>query len=291
MVGDIAHGRDSLRTRFRLWRHQQRSNRANIQYHYDVSDEFYRLWLDSRFVYSCAYFRNADDTLDDAQAQKLDHICRKLRLAPGERFPTRARGATVVLAAQHTCEATGITLSRTSRARAQEMQGAGAGPGDVRLLDYPICRRRLSTRSQRRHFRTVGVGVPKSFARSPRADARRFVRILVTHNVLGAHASAGSRFRREYVFPAAGCPTSRRRRRQASRVSNVAPRRERALREDSVAWTEPRGYADSRGRSSARRSSVLSRVPGGVGARVRPAWLSLWQLSPGSRLPDAGAPR
>src|SRR4029453_2621847 len=79
MVGEITHGPDSLHTRWRLWRHQHRSNRANIRYHYDVSNAFYRLWLDARLVYSCAYFRADGDTLDEAQVAKLDHICRKLR--------------------------------------------------------------------------------------------------------------------------------------------------------------------------------------------------------------------
>ena len=61
MVGEIAHGRDSLTTRWRIWRHQRRSNRANIGYHYDVSNAFYRLWLDPQLVYSCAYFTAEDD--------------------------------------------------------------------------------------------------------------------------------------------------------------------------------------------------------------------------------------
>src|ERR1700694_5277517 len=57
-----------------------------IRYHYDVSNEFYALWLDREMVYSCAYFKTGDEDIDTAQAQKLDHICRKLRLAPGEKF-------------------------------------------------------------------------------------------------------------------------------------------------------------------------------------------------------------
>ena len=75
--GDRAWTR-SARARLRIFLHQHRSNRRNIQHHYDVSDAFYRLWLDSRMVYSCAYFRTDGDTLDDAQAAKLDHVCRKL---------------------------------------------------------------------------------------------------------------------------------------------------------------------------------------------------------------------
>ena len=62
------------------------TNRTNVAYHYDVSNDFYELFLDPEMVYTCAYF--ADDHMDlaRAQADKLDMICRKLRLQPGERF-------------------------------------------------------------------------------------------------------------------------------------------------------------------------------------------------------------
>ena len=58
----------------------------NIRFHYDRSNEFYKLFLDSQMVYSCAYFDRPGATLDQAQAAKLDHICRKLLLQPGDRF-------------------------------------------------------------------------------------------------------------------------------------------------------------------------------------------------------------
>lgn len=61
-------------------------DRHAVTFHYDVSNDFYRLWLDRRMVYSCAYFQSPDDALDAAQEQKLDYICRKLRLRPGQRF-------------------------------------------------------------------------------------------------------------------------------------------------------------------------------------------------------------
>jgi cyclopropane-fatty-acyl-phospholipid synthase len=57
-----------------------------IRFHYDVSNDFYALFLDSEMVYSCGYFPTPDSSLDDAQATKLDRICRKLRLQPGDRF-------------------------------------------------------------------------------------------------------------------------------------------------------------------------------------------------------------
>jgi len=115
MVGDVAHGASSTRGRVLSFVHHRRGNRRNIAHHYDVSNAFYRMWLDRRMVYSCAYFRTPDDSLDDAQAQKLDHICRKLRLAPGERFLDIGCGwgALIFWAAEHYgVRATGITLSR-----------------------------------------------------------------------------------------------------------------------------------------------------------------------------------
>jgi cyclopropane-fatty-acyl-phospholipid synthase len=61
------------------------SARRNVRHHYDVGNDFYRLWLDDQMIYTCAYFREAATSLDDAQRDKLDLICRKLRLRAGER--------------------------------------------------------------------------------------------------------------------------------------------------------------------------------------------------------------
>src|SRR5208282_6835858 len=72
LVGSVSHGRDRLAARARAWLNRQRGNQANIQHHYDVSNAFYRLWLDERMVYSCAHFRSEADSLDQAQSQKLD---------------------------------------------------------------------------------------------------------------------------------------------------------------------------------------------------------------------------
>ncbi|MDX1605036.1 MAG: cyclopropane-fatty-acyl-phospholipid synthase family protein [Candidatus Competibacterales bacterium] len=58
--------------------------RDNIYHHYDIGNDFYRLWLDERMVYTCAYFRSPEVDLEQAQVDKLDHVCRKLRLQPGE---------------------------------------------------------------------------------------------------------------------------------------------------------------------------------------------------------------
>ena len=67
-------------------RHSRERDRAAITYHYDVGNEFYALWLDRRMVYSCAYFPTGAEDLDTAQERKFEHMCRKLRLQPGERL-------------------------------------------------------------------------------------------------------------------------------------------------------------------------------------------------------------
>ncbi len=66
--------------------HSRRRDSEAVTHHYDVSNDFYRLWLDQRMVYSCGYFTAESDDLEKAQEGKLDYICRKLRLRPGERL-------------------------------------------------------------------------------------------------------------------------------------------------------------------------------------------------------------
>jgi cyclopropane-fatty-acyl-phospholipid synthase len=95
-------------------RHSRATDRAAIAFHYDVSNTFYGLWLDDERVYSYAYFENDDDTLEQAQRNKLDHICRKLRLQPGERLLDIGCGwgSLVCWAAKrYGVQAHGITLS------------------------------------------------------------------------------------------------------------------------------------------------------------------------------------
>ncbi len=101
----------------------ERENKSNIQYHYDVSNAFYTLFLDPEMVYSCAYFTDWKNDIAQAQRDKLEMICRKLRLKAGERFLDIGCGwgALVCHAAQHHgVKAHGVTLSQTQFDLAQE---------------------------------------------------------------------------------------------------------------------------------------------------------------------------
>jgi cyclopropane-fatty-acyl-phospholipid synthase len=109
-------------------RHSRARDAAAVRYHYDVSNEFYRLWLDRHMVYSCAYFMTGAEDLDTAQEQKLDHLCRKLRLAPGERLLDIGcgwGGLLIWAAAHYGISGVGVTLSRPQAELARER---AAGP-------------------------------------------------------------------------------------------------------------------------------------------------------------------
>jgi cyclopropane-fatty-acyl-phospholipid synthase len=122
-------------------RHAKPVDAKQIQFHYDVSDDFYALWLDPRRLYSCAYYREAGMTLAQAQEAKLDHICRKLMLRQGDRFLDIGAGwgGLLMWAAQnYGVQAHGITLSRNQHAHVNRLIETNGLRGRVtmELLDY-----------------------------------------------------------------------------------------------------------------------------------------------------------
>lgn len=121
--------------------HTLERDAQQVQFHYDLSDDFYALWLDPLRVYSCAYFRSPATSLAQAQEAKLDHICRKLNLQPGERFLDIGCGwgGLIFWAAKHYgVHAKGVTLSRNqynhihAKIQAQGLQSQV----HVELCDY-----------------------------------------------------------------------------------------------------------------------------------------------------------
>jgi cyclopropane-fatty-acyl-phospholipid synthase len=99
------------------------ANKDNVQYHYDVSNEFYALFLDPELVYTCAYFHDWSDDLATAQRNKLDMSCRRLRLQPGETLLDIGCGwgAFICHAAQHYgVRAHGVTLAQKQYDYAKE---------------------------------------------------------------------------------------------------------------------------------------------------------------------------
>lgn len=137
-VGGLLRWVQRLRS---MWRHTLERDARQIEFHYDLSDDFYALWLDPRRVYSCAYYRTPDMGLAEAQEAKLDHICRKLRLQPGERFIDIGAGWGGLLlwaAENYGVDAMGVTLSRNQHAYVNQLIKEKGLEGRVRmeLLDY-----------------------------------------------------------------------------------------------------------------------------------------------------------
>jgi cyclopropane-fatty-acyl-phospholipid synthase len=307
MVGDVANARNGARARLLSLVHRRRANRRNIAHHYDVSNAFYRLWLDSRMVYSCAYFHAPDDSLDDAQAQKLDHICRKLRLAKGERFLDIGCGwgALIFWAAEnYGVDATGITLSRNQFEHVRE-QIAARGLADrvrVELRDYE------DLPDVEAFEKIASVGMFEHVG--PRNYDRYFGKIRrilvpggfvlnhgITHNAL-ARRSLGSgigEFVEEYVFPGGELA-------HASRVIEglAAQGLEvvdgEALREHYAKtlwhWVDRlESHADTaRAEVGEEKYRIWRIYMAGSAHAFDRGWLSLWQLLAGKPLADGRLP-
>lgn len=125
----------------RAARGRRHNDRWAISSHYDVSNDFYRLWLDPELVYSCAYFRDESQSLADAQKDKLDHILRKLRIKPGQTLLDVGCGwgALARMAARrYGARAHGITLSEEQyRYALEKIEEEGlSGMVRVDLMDY-----------------------------------------------------------------------------------------------------------------------------------------------------------
>lgn len=191
--------------------HSKDASRDPVAYHYDVSNAFYRLWLDEQMVYSCAYFEDTKESLEQAQCNKLEHLCRKLRLRPGERLLDIGCGwgALICWAAQHHgVQAHGITLSREQYDHAREMiQNKGLQDRvTLELRDY----RELEGEARFEKIVSVGMfehvglkNLPLYFAVTHRllTPGGLFLNHGITQDREGWSKTIGTRFINRYVFP------------------------------------------------------------------------------------------
>ncbi len=200
------------------FRHSRRRDAAAIAYHYDVSNEFYRLWLDRQMIYSCAYFVTGAEDLDTAQQRKLDHICRKLRLGTGQRLLDIGCGWGGLLcwaASHYPIEGVGITLSDQQFAYAKERVGEQglAGRIEIRREDY----REAAGEAQYDRIVSVGMYEHVGIANLPLyfATAARLLRpggLFLNHGIAAAQRDGqvqgppGGEFIDNFVFPGGELP-------------------------------------------------------------------------------------
>lgn len=191
------------------------NSKANVAHHYDLSNDFYRLWLDEDMQYSCAYWSEADDTLERAQLAKKAHIAAKLALQPGQRVLDIGcgwGGMALYLHATAGVDVLGITLSeeqlKLARARAE-----AAGVADkvrFELLDYRVLAQRAPGSFDR--IVSVGmfehVGVPQfdTFFRAC-ANLLKDEGVMLLHTIgrLGKPGITDA-FTRKYIFPGGYIP-------------------------------------------------------------------------------------
>ena len=185
----------------------------NIQHHYDIGNDFYRLWLDEQLVYTCAYFPDPSVGLEDAQVAKMDHVCRKLDLRPGERVIEAGCGwgALALHMARHCgVQVRAYNISRAQIAHARERARAEGLSEQVEFVegDYREiagdCDAFVSVgmleHVGREHYRDLGAVIDRVLG----ADGRGLI-----HSI-GAPISASlNPWIERHIFPGAYTPTLR----------------------------------------------------------------------------------
>jgi len=207
-----------LLPRIRGKAHSSERDQRAVTFHYDVSNDFYQLWLDRRMVYSCAYFQSPDDDLDAAQERKLDYLCRKLRLRPGQHLLDIGCGwgALVLHAAKHFgVRAEGITLSEPQLdwGRERIAEAGLANDATIELRDY----REIAANGCDRYDAIVSVGMaehvgrerlPDYFAAVYRAlkPGGVFLNQAIGEDIVARPNNHDGSFIEQYVFPDGDIP-------------------------------------------------------------------------------------
>lgn len=202
--------------------HTRQSDEGAIHFHYDVSNAFYETWLDEQMVYSCGYFAADGNTLDQAQANKLDHVCKKLQLKPGDRFLDIGCGwgAMVCWAAKHYgVKAHGVTLSdaqlETAKMRIRKEGLSGlvtVEKRDYRDLDGGGRFDKISSIGMFEHVGLKNLREYNSTVFRLLGDNGLFLNHGITHATDGWDTGMNSAFLQKWVFPDG----------ELDRVSNIA---------------------------------------------------------------------
>jgi cyclopropane-fatty-acyl-phospholipid synthase len=191
--------------------HNRKIDKDSIHYHYDVSNEFYQLWLDPGMIYSCAYFENGDEDLATAQVKKLDHILTKIRVKPDDRLLDIGCGwgGLVIRAAEKFgAKCVGITLSENQYEMARErVKAAGLEKRvEIRIQDYRDIKEKFDRITSVGMFEHVGLRYLKNYFRIIH-DLLVDDGIAMNHGITSSDPESnetpfgGGDFIEKYVFP------------------------------------------------------------------------------------------
>lgn len=195
----------------RHFNHTKQSDKRSIEFHYDVSNDFYQLWLDKNMVYSCAYFEQGDEDLDTAQEKKIDHILTKIQVQPGQTLLDIGCGwgALVIRAAKKFgAKCVGVTLSQNQYDLATErVKKAGLQDQiEIRIQDYRDVEGQFDRITSVGMFEHVGrKNLTDYFAKM--ASLLKDDGVAMNHGITwtdpdsGETAMGGGEFIDKYVFP------------------------------------------------------------------------------------------
>lgn len=190
--------------------------KQDVQHHYDLGNEFYSLWLDETMSYSCAYFKSLDDTLYQAQLQKIDHVLGKLQLKAGERLLDIGSGwgwLIIRAAQQYGVKAMGITLSEEQYKKTKErIKELGLeGQVDVELAHY----RELSSKKYT-FDKIASVGMFEHVGQENYPDFMKIVNelledkgLMLLHTITQLTEQPVSPWIDKYIFPGGYIPSVR----------------------------------------------------------------------------------
>ena len=194
----------------------KKNQEKEVRFHYDIGNEFYRLWLDETMSYSCGYFKNAEDTLYDAQVNKADHILEKLQLQEGMTLLDIGCGWGFLLmraAKKYGIKGTGITLSKEQYQKfSEDIEREGLKDRlQVELMDY-----RDLKHSGVQFDRVVSVGMLEHVGRGNyelfMENAEAVLKpegLFLLHYISAQKEHEGDPWIKKYIFPGGTIPSLR----------------------------------------------------------------------------------
>ena len=243
-----------------LNRNTRRGSRRNIAAHYDLGNDFYALWLDPGMMYSCAWYEGETTSLEEAAVAKLDRICRRLQLEPGDRvveIGTGWGGFAVYAARNYDCHVTTTTISREQHAFAkQRIESEGLGDRITLLLkDYRDLDGEYDKLVSIEMIEAVGHEYMDTFFRKCASLLRRDGQLLLQAiTIADQRYEAAKRnvdFIKRYVFPGGFLPSVTALTSALTRVTDL-----RAINIDDIGLHYARTLRDWRSRFHARIEDV-----------------------------------